>query len=106
MAAAEKLRRINPHVLQDIQDYILLQGFKGKKLEEVKKIINQDLQTRRQRQPDRTKEQEEAEKELDKKRGFVNYMKPPFCWNFFLKDEDGNIEEEKIPHVLRAEAEP
>jgi hypothetical protein len=33
-------------------------------------------------------------------------MKPPFCWNFFLKDEDGNIEEEKIPHVLRAEAEP
>jgi hypothetical protein len=24
MAAAEKLRRINPHVLQDIEDYILL----------------------------------------------------------------------------------
>jgi hypothetical protein len=49
MAAAEKLRRINPHVLQDIQDYILLQGFKGKKLNEVKKIIEQDLHTRRQR---------------------------------------------------------
>jgi hypothetical protein len=24
MTAAEKLRRINPHVLQDIEDYILL----------------------------------------------------------------------------------
>jgi hypothetical protein len=33
-------------------------------------------------------------------------MKPPFCWNFFLKDDEGNTEEEKIPHVLRAEAEP
>ena len=34
-------------------------------------------------------------------------MKPPYCWNFFLKDDEGNeIEEEKIPHVLRAEAEP
>jgi hypothetical protein len=33
-------------------------------------------------------------------------MKPPFCWNFFLKDDEGNDEEEKIPHVLRAEAKP
>ena len=106
IAAAEKLRRINPHVLQDIQDYILLQGFKGKKIGEVKKIIESDMHGRRQRQPDRTKEQEEAEKEIDKKRSFVNYMKPPFCWNFFLKDDEGNLEEEKIPHVLRAEAEP
>jgi hypothetical protein len=31
MSAAEKLRRINDHVLQDIEDYILLEGFKGKK---------------------------------------------------------------------------
>ena len=36
-----------------------------------------------------------------------NYMKPPYCWNFFLKDEEtGTDEEQKIPHVLRAEAEP
>jgi hypothetical protein len=40
MSGAEKLRRINPHVLQDIEDYILLQGFKGKKLNDVKKIID------------------------------------------------------------------
>ena len=39
LGAAEKLRKINPHVLQDIEDHILLQGFKGKKLAEVKKII-------------------------------------------------------------------
>jgi hypothetical protein len=40
MSGAEKLRRINHHVLQDIEDYILLQGFKGKKLNDVKKIID------------------------------------------------------------------
>lgn len=84
IAGAEKLRRINPHVLQDIEDHILLQGLKGKKMADVKKIIDVDLQYRRQKQPDRTKEQEESDKEKDKKRAFVNYMKPPFCWNFFL----------------------
>ncbi len=46
------------------------------------------------------------DKETDKKRAFVNYMKPPFCWNFFLKDDEETGEEVKIPHVLRAEAEP
>ena len=39
-------------------------------------------------QKDRTKEREEEEKILDKKRAFVNYMKPPFCWNFFMKEDD------------------
>lgn len=74
---------------------------------EVKKTIDSDLIYRRSRQTDRSKEQDEADKEKDKKRAFVNYMKPPFCWNFFLKDdEDFDGEESKIPHVLRADAEP
>lgn len=88
MQAAEKLRRINPHVLQDIEDHILLQGFKGKKLNEVKKIIDNDLQARRAKYKERTKEEEEKEKVSDKKRAFINYMKPPFCWNFFMKDDE------------------
>ena len=104
ISAAQKLRKINPHVLQDIEDYILLQAFKKKKINEVKRIIEQDLHQRRMQQKDRTKEKEEEEKILDKKRAFVNYMKPPFCWNFFMKEDDE--EEQKIPHVLRAEAEP
>jgi len=104
IAASEKLRKINPHVLQDIEDHILLKGFRGKKLNEVKKIIEQDLHARRSQQKDRSKEKEEEEKVQDKKLAFINYMKPPFCWNFFAKDEEE--EEAKIPHVLRAEAEP
>ena len=37
---------------------------------------------------------------MDAKRGFLNHMRPPFCWNFF---EDS---EQKIPHVLRPDADP
>ena len=33
-------------------------------------------------------------------------MKPPFCWNFFMRDEEQEESKEIIPHVLRAEAEP
>ena len=81
-----------------------MQGFKGKKLNEVKKIIEQDLSFRRSQQKDRTKEKDEEDKIIDKKRAFLNYMKPPFCWNFFTDDEEEK--EEGVPHVLRAEAEP
>lgn len=59
----------------------------------MKKIIEQDLHARRLQQKDRTKEKEEEEKVLDKKRAFLNYMKPPECWNFFLKDDQGEDEE-------------
>jgi hypothetical protein len=31
-------------------------------------------------------------------------MKPPYCWNFFMKDDEE--EEVKVPHVLRADAKP
>ena len=33
-------------------------------------------------------------------------MKPPFCWNFFIPDHEVDEEEQKVPHVLRADAEP
>ena len=101
MACAEKLNHINPHVIQDIEDYILLEGFKGKRMNDVKKIIENDLNSRRMKKKNRSKEDEEEEKVIDGKRNFLNHMRPPFCWNFFEDDE-----EKKTPHVLRAEADP
>ena len=59
-------------MLQDIEDHILLKGYRGKKLAEVKKIIEQDLHARRAQMKDRTKEKEDEEKIVDKKRGFMN----------------------------------
>lgn len=36
--AAERLRHINPHVLEDIEDWILIQGFKPKNEKDIKDI--------------------------------------------------------------------
>lgn len=40
--AVDKLKSINSHVIQDIEDHILLHGFKGKKPLEIKRIIEID----------------------------------------------------------------
>lgn len=62
ISAAEKLRNINDHVLQDIEDFILLEGFKGKKPAEVKKMIESDHDLRMGKKKNKTKEEEELEK--------------------------------------------
>jgi len=46
LATVEMLKHINVHVLQDIEDYILLQGFKGEKPGQVEKIIEGDHRER------------------------------------------------------------
>ena len=100
MACANKLRNVNPHVLQDIEDHLLLEGFKHKKVHETKKAIESDLQARRPKKKNRGKEDEEEEKEHDRKRGFLNQVRPPYAWNFFEE------EDKKTPHVLRHDADP
>ena len=65
----------------------------------MKKIIEQDQHGRRARQKNKSKDHEEEEKTYDKKRTFLNMMRPPYYWNFF---EDEN----KTPHVLRPDAKP
>jgi hypothetical protein len=104
LEAAEKLRNINPHVIQDIEDYILLEGYKKKQnirvQNDMKKHIEQHLNEKRAKNKNKTKEEEEEEKLHDKNRNFLNQMRPPFCWNF---TEDGD---KKTPHVLRHNAKP
>lgn len=99
ISAADKFRHINTHVIQDIEDSILLEGFKGKKPIEIKKIIDQDLHGKRSKKKNRNKEEEEEEKLEDKRRDFLNNMRPPNVWNFF---EDSEIV--KTPHLLRPDA--
>ena len=100
LGAAEKLRRINPHVIQDIEDYLMLEGLKVPEVKDVKRVIDGHLNATRLQKKNRDKDEEEKEKVHDKNRNFLNDMRPPFCWNFF---EDA---EEKTPHVLRHNAEP
>ncbi len=76
----------------------MLEAFKGKNLEQVKKIIEADLNNRKKKKG-KSKEEEEEEKLEDKKRKFLALMRPPYIWNFF---EEGD----ETPHFLRAEADP
>lgn len=46
LTLAENLKNINVKVLQDIQDYILLGGFKGTKPEKVRQFIEDDHKDR------------------------------------------------------------
>jgi hypothetical protein len=62
----------------------LLEGFKGTKyINDLKKAIANDKNARRMRKQNRGKEDEDEEKEEDRKRGFLNQMRPPYYWNFF-----------------------
>ena len=75
----------------------MLEAFKGKSLDQVKKLIEADLNNRKKKT--KSKEEEEEEKAEDKKRRFLAMMRPPYIWNFF---EEGD----ETPHILRAEADP
>jgi hypothetical protein len=96
--AFEKLRHINAHVVQDIEDYIMLDAFKGKSRDQIRNLIETDLANRKKKKG-KSKEEEEEEKLEDKRRRFLQQMRPPYVWNFF---EEGD----HTPHILRAEAEP
>ena len=57
LAGAAALRRINPQVLEDIEDFILLKGFninphsgQGMSQREITQRINRDLEEKRQRE--------------------------------------------------------
>lgn len=91
-AGAAALRRINPQVLEDIQDFILLKGFTndGQKLqtEAIQARVNKDLLEKRQRKAmllATSGEQNEEEKqenpieigiEEDKRRKFITNLRP------------------------------
>ena len=94
LESAKALNDLNQHVLQDIEDYILLEGFKGEKRAQIKQIINEDhairvkstamLMTEKEGGEKAKYEKKQAEDNL--KRQYLNDHRPPVCWNFV---EDG-----------------
>ena len=116
LAGAAALRKINVQVLEDIEDFLLIKGFNlnGRMLSEdqINTLINRDLMEKRGRErmelgPNAEKEETfvdpyETGQEVDKKRNFITKIRPhERCWNFIEDDE-----ESKVPHVLRAAADP
>lgn len=63
LETAEALKHVNVHVLQDIEDFILLKGFKNMKPDKIKQIIEDDHRQRIEYRKAQIKDQEEREKE-------------------------------------------
>ena len=106
LETAEQLKHVNDMVLQDIEDFILLKGFKGTKPDKIKTIIeddhNESIHSEKRLKGKEGDEYEANEKADNKKRNFMNTVRPPDYWNFF---EDGP-EDLKVKHVLRYNAKP
>ena len=103
---ADSLRHINDHVLQDIEDFILLKGFKkGKKPNEIKDEIERHRIERANVEKQLSEEPEQVDARLTsdhKKRKFLNELRPPKYWNFVQKCP----EDLKVKHILRFDANP
>lgn len=104
LETAEMLKHVNPHVIEDMEDAILLEGFKLKP-EKIRKEIEEDV-LRRIAEEKKLRGEDGAEYEKwamarEKRRKFLNSMRPPKIWNFF-DDSEGD----KIDHVIRHDANP
>lgn len=105
---AEKLKHVNPHVLQDMQDKIMLEGFSIKP-EKVKQAIEEDRKRRIAEQmklkgldTEDAEHYDKVSQLQDKKRRFLTDLRPGKIWNFF----EDCPEDEKIDHILRYNANP
>ena len=107
LETAEDLKHINVQVLQDIEDHILLQGFKKEKPQKIKELIAGDHWERVLKVKSKMKvggeEFQTEEEEKKKKRAFMNQFRPENkYWNFI----EDCPEEQKVDHVLRYDANP
>lgn len=122
---AEIMRNINEHVIQDIQDSILIHGFK-KQQQTNRKLIDEKVDYLLEfHEKSTSKEDKVAIQEKKKKRKFEQALRPPFVWNFFetradkeekskmkapgeeVKDEEEEEErKEKAPYLINAFAQP
>lgn len=102
LQAIEKLGHVNDHVMQDIEDYIILQGFAKEKPAQVKAIIDGHKKDKRRKMGvHKDKDLEDHFHHEDKKREFFNAnLRPPQCWNAFEEPDT------KTPHILRHNAKP
>ena len=87
LEAAEILKTVNEHVLEDIEDYILLEGFAGLDKAKITEIVEADqLQRIKERKALLPKGKDDkfykAALEEMKKRKFLDQMRPPQVWGF------------------------
>eukprot|EP00831_Metopus_contortus_P010932 TRINITY_DN1429_c0_g1_i3.p2 TRINITY_DN1429_c0_g1~~TRINITY_DN1429_c0_g1_i3.p2 ORF type:complete len:183 (-),score=46.42 TRINITY_DN1429_c0_g1_i3:43-591(-) len=99
--AADKIDGINPHIIEDIQDYIIRQAYPdteaGKKeLEEVKRNLAEEVKKKLNDEKEEVKKSITVEKKLEAYRPHVR------VWNFFLDHNPPQLEN----HTFRIDADP
>jgi hypothetical protein len=107
---AEKLKHVNDHIIQDIEDSILLKGFGRQiKMEKIKDKIEMDHKQRieyAKKQIDDPEERDKYENRANdhiKKRRNLDFFRPHRgFWNTFQDGPDM----EKVEHVMRYDADP
>ena len=116
--ASHIFRHVNVHVIQDMQDLIILKVFDLKTDQDVKKMVDiiddmkksQDtekkeeerkkLKKRKKKDPKEEEDELEKEREEIRKRSFCTLMRPPYIWNFF------GAEDEEIEHLINPTVDP
>jgi hypothetical protein len=93
LETAETLRHINKHVVSDIQDFIMIQGFK-KEHQKKRQLIDEKVETLLLSHEDpKINEDKNLQQEILRKRKFEMEHRPPYVWNFFETRAD---REEKV----------
>lgn len=121
---AETMRHINEHVLQDIQDFILIQAY-GPKMAKDRKAINEKVEgLLEESEGPKVNEDKKQLEEIKLKRKFEMMHRPPYVWNFFetrtdkeikmkMKEEEEDKKEKTVkddktekPYLINAFANP
>ena len=98
---AEDLRHINDHVIQDIQDYILISAFPKKKQEKRNEIAKEVEGLLLNSFKIKNKTAKEEIEQVKSQREFELSLRPPFVWNFSETRKD--IEEKiKLENPLKS----
>lgn len=117
---AEDLRHINDHVIQDVQDFILISAFPKQKQEKRAEIAKAVESLLMDSEEVKNKEDPKEVEEIKEKREFELALRPPFIWNFKetrmdqedkIKADDPlktqeEIEKERLEEEARKEVEP
>ena len=90
---AEDLRHINDHVIQDIQDFILISAFPQQKQKDRKLLGTEVEGLLVNSEKVKNKDDPEELKHVKKQRDFELSLRPPYVWNF---EETRIDKEEKI----------
>jgi hypothetical protein len=99
LQCAEALKHINDHVIQDIEDHILLEAFKGQNAKKIEQSIDnyykEVVSNEKKLMAAGAEEFEQKSTSDNKKRKFMNEFRPHNdYWNFF---EDCEVDK-RVPH--------